>query len=376
VIADPAISLLCGAMVTDLSLNPGATAATRAHIMLGGRSSAVTARRFAIAGGGLKSTRLLLSIQRRHADLFGGADGPLGRAYAGHLTGSIANIVLTSPQDFAHLDLRLDNGTYVRRRFTISAAAQTEHRLLNTAFYLGNPPYHDYQHRSGTLSALFLAMRLPVLGRRLASAETHNRNRGAGWRTFPRHAGNSARQPVRTVRDLTGIVRRRLVDDLRMNVFVVPNARGVYALQFHAEQTCHPDNRVDVIDRRSTDGLAGVQVSFQYSAQDIDSVVRAHELLDDRLRATGRGYLSYHQTSRHAAVHAQAGDGFHQIGSTRMSDDLSTGVVDKDCKVHRLSNVYVASSSVFPTAGEANPTFAAVCLAVRLAHHLASAANP
>jgi choline dehydrogenase-like flavoprotein len=40
-----------------------------------------------------------------------------------------------------------------------------------------------------------------------------------------------------------------------------------------------------------------------------------------------------------------------------------------------LTNLYVASSSVFPTAGEANPTFTAVCLGVRLAHHLADAAT-
>ena len=76
-------------------------------------------------------------------------------------------------------------------------------------------------------------------------------------------------------------------------------------------------------------------------------------MLVQRLHASGRGFLTYHdhQADRFAAVHAQAVDGYHQIGSTRMSDDPTTGVVDENCKVHGLANVYVASSSVLPTAG-------------------------
>ncbi len=53
-----------------------------------------------------------------------------------------------------------------------------------------------------------------------------------------------------------------------------------------------------------------------------------------------------------------------------MSREPSEGVVDADCRVHGLADLYVAGSSVFPTSGEANPTFMAVTLAVQLAHHL------
>ena len=55
-----------------------------------------------------------------------------------------------------------------------------------------------------------------------------------------------------------------------------------------------------------------------------------------------------------------------------MTGDPSAGAVDRDCRVHGPANLYVAGSSVFPTAGEANRTFMAVTLAVRLAHHLAA----
>ena len=53
-----------------------------------------------------------------------------------------------------------------------------------------------------------------------------------------------------------------------------------------------------------------------------------------------------------------------------MSETPRTGVVDPDCRVHDVTNLYVAGSSVFPTAGFANPTLTIVALALRLADHL------
>jgi choline dehydrogenase-like flavoprotein len=58
------------------------------------------------------------------------------------------------------------------------------------------------------------------------------------------------------------------------------------------------------------------------------------------------------------------------MGTTRMSDDPKTGVVDRDCRVHSLANLYIGGSSVFATAGHANPTYTIVQLALRLGDHL------
>jgi choline dehydrogenase-like flavoprotein len=64
------------------------------------------------------------------------------------------------------------------------------------------------------------------------------------------------------------------------------------------------------------------------------------------------------------------------MGTTRMSDDPATGVVDRDGRVHGIENLYVAGSSVFPTAGWANPTLTIVALALRLADHLKRTLEP
>jgi choline dehydrogenase-like flavoprotein len=61
---------------------------------------------------------------------------------------------------------------------------------------------------------------------------------------------------------------------------------------------------------------------------------------------------------------------FHHLGATRMHPDPTKGVVDADCRVHGVRNLYVAGSSVFPTYGCSNPTLTVVALALRLADHL------
>ena len=65
------------------------------------------------------------------------------------------------------------------------------------------------------------------------------------------------------------------------------------------------------------------------------------------------------------------GVGQHYMGTTRMSDRPTEGVVNGRCQVHGVSNLYVAGSAVFPTVGMANPTFTIVALALRMAEHIA-----
>jgi len=60
----------------------------------------------------------------------------------------------------------------------------------------------------------------------------------------------------------------------------------------------------------------------------------------------------------------------HQMGTTRMSAHADQGVVDRNCKLHEVNNLYIAGSSVFPTGGGINPTLTIVMLSLRLAEHL------
>jgi choline dehydrogenase-like flavoprotein len=61
------------------------------------------------------------------------------------------------------------------------------------------------------------------------------------------------------------------------------------------------------------------------------------------------------------------------MGTTRMASDPKRGVVDADCRVHGVSNLWIAGSSVYPTSGSANPTLTLIALAMRLAEHIEGA---
>ncbi len=55
-----------------------------------------------------------------------------------------------------------------------------------------------------------------------------------------------------------------------------------------------------------------------------------------------------------------------------MGADRTRGVVDGDCRGFDTPNLYVVSTAVLPTSGQANPTLTAVQLGLRLAAHLAA----
>jgi choline dehydrogenase-like flavoprotein len=62
----------------------------------------------------------------------------------------------------------------------------------------------------------------------------------------------------------------------------------------------------------------------------------------------------------------------HHIGTTRMSDGFKTGVVNKNCKVFGISNLYIAGSSVFTTSSVVNPTYTIIAMSLRLGDYLKS----
>lgn len=376
VAAHPLIDLLCDVPVVGVAFDAEGTTVEGLQVLYNRRPAIVRAARYVLAAGGMETVRLLLDAQRRMPAAFGGVDGPLGRYYMGHATGSIANVVLTDPADIADMDFHLDRfGSYVRRRFSLQAESLRQHELLNGSFYLDNPPFYDYRHRNATLSAVFLALAVAPVGRRILAEAIRLRHIGPAPRRYWPHIVNVLGRPVRAIIDSADILRRRYLSDVRKPGFLLRNPSGTYAIHYHSEQVANPDSRVRLDGGRNLDGTPSLEIDFRYTDRDIDSVLRFHAVLDDRLRASGRGRIEYlaPPESRAASVWDQAIDGFHHIGTTRMSAIPADGVVDGDCRVHGVDNLFIASSSVLRTSGEANPTFTAVCLALRLAHHLADA---
>lgn len=141
------------------------------------------------------------------------------------------------------------------------------------------------------------------------------------------------------------------------------------------EQEPDPENRITLGERRDRYGQPLPHLTWRESGFMRDSHQRSLELLDAEFRNCGFGRLQ-HREDEIAYLEGYHQYGLHHMGSTRMSDDPRQGVVDRDCRVHGIRNLFIAGSSVFPTGGAANPTWTIAALAARLAHHLAAQRRP
>jgi len=369
------IRLLTNSFCIRIELNPACRTVDSVIVAtVPGRHFRVQAQLFVVAGGGLETTRLLLASNTSDSEGIGNSYGHLGRYYTGHLFGSIAEIHFAGdPRKTRYGFERDDAGVYYRRRFWISPETQKKEKILNTAFWLTNAPAANPNHRSGILSAAYLALKLPYLRDKLAPPAIQKAFRGrSGPENYWPHLRNILSDFPYSAAFITKFLFKRFVPARRIPALFIYNRSNRYDLYYHSEQTPQWDNRVSLQTDRDRFGMPRLHVNFRFHPQDIESVYRAHEVLADQLEKRQKlGVFKFKQDDIHTMITDQAQDGYHQIGTTRMSASEKDGVVDPDCKVHSVQNLYVCSSSVFPTSGQANPTLTIVALAVRLANHLA-----
>ncbi|HEY9734658.1 MAG TPA: GMC family oxidoreductase, partial [Trichocoleus sp.] len=134
------------------------------------------------------------------------------------------------------------------------------------------------------------------------------------------------------------------------------------------EQAPDPANRIMLSNDRDVFGYPKMQLQWRWSDQDIQSIRRAQALFKQEFAKAGLGELKVELDQGlprmiYPSIH-------HHMGTTRMHESPKHGVVDANCRVHGVSNLYVASSSVFPTSGYANPTLTIVAIAIRVADQI------
>lgn len=145
--------------------------------------------------------------------------------------------------------------------------------------------------------------------------------------------------------------------------------RDVASLHLVLEPTPNPDSSIHLSQKLDFFGQRKIEVNWQTVEQDWHNAYRALELaaLEFGRLGLGRAYGDIFGSTGRWPANLEAGR--HHCGTTRMASDPKSGVVDKNCRVHSVSNLFIAGSSVFPTIGYANPTLSIVALALRLADH-------
>jgi choline dehydrogenase-like flavoprotein len=133
------------------------------------------------------------------------------------------------------------------------------------------------------------------------------------------------------------------------------------------EQAPDPRNQVRLSTERDRFGQPVAELVYRVT----DEAVRGHaRSLAIAARALGLDGERMAERMQRRWRHGEVDFFWHHMGTTRMHPDPRQGVVDSDCRVHGVSNLFVAGSSVFPTSGTAAPTLTIIALALRLAEHI------
>jgi choline dehydrogenase-like flavoprotein len=199
------------------------------------------------------------------------------------------------------------------------------------------------------------------------------------WKVPHDHRGRSVWWLQRRTKQLLAERMGVYLRWLRVNT----NRRGLYVVA-RAEQAPNPASRVMLSEERDAFGLPRIALDWQLLDVDKRSLKVTMEALDRELRRLSLGrvepsaWLDEPETPWVAdpLVSNHPVGGYHHMGTTRMATSPRRGVVDADCRVHGLGNLYVAGSSVFPTGGWANPTLTILALALRLGDHLGRKLDP
>jgi choline dehydrogenase-like flavoprotein len=301
---------------------------------LSGNAFWVSAKWVVLAAGGIENARLLLLSNETQASGLGNENGLVGRFFMGH---PMLDAGIFFPSDpflpaTLYYEKRPVNHVSVTGHLTLSPETQRQQQLLNLNL---------------ALLPVFVSQRSVMSLRRLLQGQFDQ-------------LGQDVRHVVADLDGVAATVYRQLVKGMMpVEAFKLASAM---------EQTPNPESRVTLAPERDAFGKPQVRLNWQLSDLDIQSLRRSLEMIGAEMGRAGFGRL---QITLDEQVETWPLDsGGHHMGSTRMHPEPTSGVVDAQCRVHHLSNLFISGSSVFPTTGHANPTLTIVALAIRLADHL------
>ena len=321
------VHLYTHANVVEILANEGTTAVDSLRVRtLEGKEHRVRAARYVLACSTIQNARLLLASNSRAVAGLGNGHDLVGRFFMEHLempSGNLATLGNKPPstQMYAFVFGR----TKARGEIALSAAAQREHRVLNSTVALAAAPLAE-QGRS-TFE----------------------------WATPD------------------------VVDKMRVDPVVPEDVAASAAVPrtFHLltrqEQAPNPASRVTLSNERDALGMPRARLDWRLTELDRRSFRGFYEALGRELGRTGIGRLQMRDWVMEpptAPWPKSLGGGWHHMGTTRMHPDPQRGVVDANCQVHGIANLYVAGAAVYPTAGCVNPTLTLVALTLRLSDYL------
>jgi choline dehydrogenase-like flavoprotein len=354
--ASLAVKILTDTNVTELETDAGGTRVTAVHWRRDdGSAGTVHARATVLAAGGIENSRLLLLSDRQVHGGLGNGTGQVGRYWMEHPL--VRGGLLVAPAEaelgtrLGLYDARWQDGNKVMAKLSIAAQRVRTEGLLST-------------------SALLIP-RDKVLAGTAFQAYTAARSPSGRAASLPARALIRARIAIGAT-DLLA-ARRAMAGqpDLDLNGWSGRPDAGryrVFEIVHQTEQSPDPDNRVVLGTDTDRFGRRIPVLKWRWTTADRDRITRSRDLYAQAFASAGLGEMI--QKDWDQGRPRLLGGNHHHLGGTRISVDPATGVVDADLKVHGVTNLFVAGSSVFPTGGSVNPTLTVVALSLRLAAHV------
>jgi choline dehydrogenase-like flavoprotein len=355
-IARASVQLLLQASVTGIDLDDdGAEVRSLIAKTLTGRALRLEARAFVLAAGGLETPRLLLASHDRQSRGIGNEFDLVGRYFMEHPRAVFGAVRMAPGRRLSLMrGWPLQDGK-VQLGIGLSPEAQARERLLNH-YLTFEEAFSGYaeQHYQAAIEVGKVLLRRGHAGGRL---ELGRARRAPAVQDFIYLLSPKEILPHRLWRLVT-LTRNRLVSRQEARRYIVV---------YFCEQPPDPQSRVYLGHDKDRLGLNRLILDWRIPESVHQSLYRLQDLLGEALQAQKLGTLERGTGVPHYT------DASHHMGTTRMGATPRTGVVDPDCRVFGVRNLYIAGSAVFPSAGHANPTLTIVALALRLAEHLRSA---
>jgi len=349
-----------------LNTNTAGNIVTSVTLHDGNQALDVKVKQVVLAGGGIETTRLML-VSRQKIPAWSDLDNSLGKYYACHYDLIFGALRFSGERPVFDFQ-KTSEGIYARRKLQFSAAYQAEQGLLNSAFRLHFPAYADPAHGSGVMSTIFLAK--SILKPEYQAILNHGVNQTA-------IRGQSFKHVMNVVMDISSVIGfafnwlfKIKLAKRRIPYTLVANRNGTYPIEFNSEQVSDANNRIELLEEHDRFGMPRVSVHWKMTAQDIASGIKSFNLLKKQFEKSKACRLEFEPKELQKAMENALPVGGHHMGTTRMGTAPNDSVVDVNCKVHGVKNLYIASASVFTTNSHANPTLTIVALALRLADHL------
>jgi choline dehydrogenase-like flavoprotein len=341
------VNLVTNATVLRINVTESASAVESVEFAaVDGRRWSLPAHTVVLCAGGIENARLLLASNNVAAHGVGNAKDLVGRYLMDHPRITVARFPLKKAKavlsQFASFKSRNDSSATFQPGMRLSPAIQRSEHLLNCAAWIDE---------------------------RLAPDDPWD----SLIRFLRREPG--ARPDLRAMLANSGLVIYGLKEHF-VSHRALPRKLSEVTVEAMCEQLPNPDSRVTLADRRDRLGMPISRIDWRTSDEEARAMRRVAELMVEQFSRMGIESPVLEGWVRDGAMFPETlRDVAHPAGTTRMADDPSHGVVDAQCQVHNVDGLFVGGSSVFPTAGQSNPTQMIVALALRLADTLKDRAS-